>query len=141
LAKYRSELCKLLWHQWSPEWHFENATFNQTGVSFFNPDFVDVVIHSYRHAFGTTTGDSELEELDARLVDHPKIAVPSVTLDGAQDTLKPGGTADQAGMFTHRHEHRRIEAGHNLPQEAPAAFTDAVLTVGNWSFKFANPTS
>lgn len=123
------------------QWHFEDATFDQTAASFFNPDFVDVVIHSYRYAFGTTTGDPELEELEARLVDRPKITVPSVTLDGAQDTLKPGGTADQAGMFTNLHEHRRIEAGHNLPQEAPAAFIHAVLTVRNWLLTFENPTS
>ena len=132
LTKYRLELCRLLWQQWCPQWQFEDAMFHQTAVSFFNPDFVDVVIHSYRYAFGTTTGDPELEELEARLAERPKITVPSVTLDGLQDTLKPGGTAGQANMFTNRHEHRQIEAGHNLPQEAPAAFIDAVWTVRSW---------
>ncbi len=132
LTKYRRELCRLLWQQWCPRWRFEDATFDQTAVSFFNPDFIDVVIHSYRYAFGTTTGDPELEELEARLAERPKITVPSVTLDGLQDTLKPGGTADQASMFTNRHEHRQVEAGHNLPQEAPAAFIDAVWTVRSW---------
>ena len=90
------------------------------------------MIHAYRHAFGLAAGDPSLEALETRLARRPKIVVPSVTLDGASDTLKSGGTADQAGMFTGRHEHRRIDAGHNLPQEAPAAFADAVLTVRDW---------
>lgn len=73
-------------------------------------------------------GDSGIELLASR----PRIIVPAVTLDGVSDTLKPGGTAGQAGMFTARHEHRVIHAGHNLPREAPAAFADAVLTVRKW---------
>jgi len=132
LKTYRRELCRMLWHQWSPFWDFDEATFERTAVSFDNPDFVAVVFHSYRHAFGLAAGDPSLEYLEERLARRPKISVPSVTLDGINDTLKPGGTADQAVMFTGRHEHRRIEAGHNLPQEAPAAFADAVLTVRAW---------
>jgi pimeloyl-ACP methyl ester carboxylesterase len=77
-------------------------------------------------------GDSACEELEQRLASRPKIIVPAVTLDGVSDTLKPGGTAGQASMFTARHEHRVIHAGHKLPQEAPAAFADAVLTVRKW---------
>jgi pimeloyl-ACP methyl ester carboxylesterase len=90
------------------------------------------VIHAYRHSFGLAEGDPAYEELEERLTSRPKITVPAVTLDGASDTLKPGGTADQADMFTARHEHRVIDAGHNLPQEAPNAFADAVQTVGRW---------
>lgn len=132
LARYRRKLCRMLWQQWSPTWRFDDSTFERTAASFDNPDFVDVVIHAYRHAFGLAAGDSAYEELDQRLASRPKITVPAVTLDGVSDTLKPGGTADQAGMFTARHEHRVIDAGHNLPQEAPAAFADAVLTVRKW---------
>lgn len=132
LATYRRELCRMLWCQWSPHWDFDEAMFERTAVSFDNPDFVAVVLHSYRHAFGLAAGDPSLEPLEERLARRPTIAVPSVTLDGISDTLKPGGTADQAEMFVGRHEHRWIEAGHNLPQEAPAAFTDAVLTVRAW---------
>ena len=132
LATHRRELCRMLWCQWSPGWHFDDATFERTAASFDNPDFVDVVIHAYRHASGLAAGDPSLDSLEQRLAGRPPITVPSVTLDGTRDTLKPGGTADQAKMFTGRHEHRRVDAGHNLPQEAPVAFTDAVLTLRAW---------
>lgn len=132
LTNSRRELCRLLWRQWSPGWRFDDATFERTAGSFDNPDFVEVVIHAYRHGFGLADGDPSLEPLERRLASRPPISAPSVTLDGIGDTLKPGGTADQARMFVGRHEHRRIEAGHNLPQEAPAAFVDAVLTLRRW---------
>ena len=132
LATHRRALCRMLWRQWSPGWHFDDATFERTAGSFDNPDFVDVVVHAYRHAFGLAVGDPSLEHLEERLAGRPGIKVPSVTLDGIGDTLKPGGTADQAEMFVGRHQHRRIEAGHNLPQEAPAAFANAVLMVRAW---------
>jgi pimeloyl-ACP methyl ester carboxylesterase len=77
-------------------------------------------------------GDPEYAQLEQRLALRPAIASPAVTLDGATDTLKPGGTADHADMFAGRHEHRVIDAGHNLAQEAPVAFADAVLTVHGW---------
>jgi pimeloyl-ACP methyl ester carboxylesterase len=132
LALHRRELCRTLWRQWSPGWRFDEATFARTAASFDNPDFVDVVIHAYRHDFGLAEGDPAYGELEQRLARQPRITVPTVTLDGAGDPLKPGGTAGQAHMFTARHEHRVVNAGHNLPQEAPAAFADAVLTVRKW---------
>ncbi|WP_328473562.1 alpha/beta hydrolase [Actinoplanes sp. NBC_00393] len=132
LAAHRRDLCRMLWHQWSPGWAFDEATFARTAVSFDNPDFVDVVIHAYRHALGRAAGDPAYAGLEDRLAGRPKITVPAVTLDGAGDTLKPGGTADHAPMFVAGHEHRLVGAGHNLPQEAPAAFADAVLTVRSW---------
>ena len=132
LERYRRDLCRLLWQEWSPQWEFGQATYEQTAGSFDNPDFVDVVIHAYRHAFGLAAGDPAHQDLEMRLAARPLITVPAVTLDGVHDPLKPDGTADQAGMFTSRHEHRAIEAGHNLPQEAPEAFADAVLTVREW---------
>ena len=133
LAHHRHDLCRMLWEQWSPGWRFDDAMFARTAASFDNPDFVDVVVHSYRFAFGLAAGDPALAPLEARLASRPKIVVPSVTLDGALDPLKPGGTADQAVMFTGRHDHRRVSSGHNLPWEAPEAFADAVLTVRQWT--------
>jgi pimeloyl-ACP methyl ester carboxylesterase len=133
LAKDRKSLCCLLWRLWSPTWEFDNATFERTASSFDNPDFVDVVIHSYRHRFGAVAGDPGLEELERRLAAQPKITVPAVTLDGADDGIRSAGTATHASQFTGRHEHRVIPgAGHNLPQEKPRAFADAVLTVKKW---------
>jgi pimeloyl-ACP methyl ester carboxylesterase len=131
LAAHRRELCRMLWRQWSPRWEFDEATYARTAPSFDNPDFVDVVIHAYRHALGQVAGDPAYDGLEARLATRPKITVPAVTLDGATDTLKPGGTADHAPMFIAGHEHRTIDAGHNLAQEAPEAFADAVLTVAS----------
>ena len=90
------------------------------------------MIHSYRFAFGLAAGDPALAALEARLAEKPAIAVPAITIDGTQDPLKPGGTADDAKMFTARHEHRVVECGHNLPWEAAQDFADAVLTVQAW---------
>ena len=92
-----------------------------------------MVIYAYRHMFGLGPGDPSLQPLEDRLAAGPPIAVPAVTLDGRSDTLKPGGTANQANKFTNRHEHRSVQSGHNLPQEAPAAFAEAVLTVRQWT--------
>lgn len=133
LALHRRDLCRILWRQWSPIWAFDNETFERTAASFDNPDFVDVVIHSYRFDFGLAAGDPALAELEARLAEKPPITVPAITLDGTQDPLKPGGTADHATMFKARHEHRVVECGHNLPWEAPREFADAVMTVRAWA--------
>lgn len=133
LAKDRRAFCRLLWRLWSPTWRFDDATFDQTAAAFDNPDFVDVVIHSYRHRFALVAGDPALEAIERRLAAQPNITVPTVTLDGAADGIRPGGTAAHAVHFTGRHEHRVIDdAGHNLPQEAPRAFAEAVLTVRTW---------
>ncbi|WP_433799314.1 alpha/beta fold hydrolase [Actinomycetospora sp. CA-084318] len=133
LAAHRRELCRMLWQQWSPRWRFDDALFDRTAEAFDNPDFVDVVVHAYRHALGNADGDPAYGEREARLARRPPVTVPAVTLDGTDDTLKPGGTADHAAMFTGRHEHRVVEAGHALPYEAPDAFADAVLTVHAWT--------
>lgn len=133
LAQHRRALCRLLWEQWSPRWKFDDAAFERTAASFDNPDFVDVVIHCYRFCFGTAAGDPALASLEDRLAEKPRIGVPAITLDGAQDPLKPGGTADHATMFTGRYEHRVVDCGHNLPWEAPQDFADAILTVRAWT--------
>jgi pimeloyl-ACP methyl ester carboxylesterase len=133
LKKDRQAFCRLLWKLWSPSWKFDDTTFEKTAPSFDNPDFVDVVIHSYRQRFGVVPGDPAYEEIEQKLARQPDITVPTITLDGATDGIRPAGTAAQAVHFKGRHEHRVIEnAGHNLPQEAPRAFVDAVLTVHRW---------
>ena len=133
LTQHRRELCRILWEQWSPGWKFDNATFERTASSFDNPDFVDVVIHCYRFCFGAAAGDRALASFEERLAKKPKISVPSITLDGMWDPLKPGGTANHAAMFTARHEHRVVDCGHNLPWEVPQDFANAVLTIRGWA--------
>jgi pimeloyl-ACP methyl ester carboxylesterase len=129
LLSGRRALCRMLWQQWCPTWSFDESTFERSAAAFENPDFVDVVIHYYRHQFGVAAGDPVYDALEQRLAGRPPIQVPAVTLDGRYDPLRPGGTADQASMFTARHEHFVIDVGHNLPQEAPDAFAEAVLLV------------
>lgn len=135
LAQNRRALCKLLWRMWSPIWQFDDATYERSAAAFDNPDFVDIVIHSYRHRHGLAAGDPAYADLQARLAEQPDITVPSITFDGTDDGVMPiAGTADLAHHFIGRHEHRVVQgAGHNLPQEKPQAFVDAVrdLVHGN----------
>lgn len=129
LLKDRRALCRLLWHLWSPTWNFDNATFERSAPSFDNPDFVDVVIHSYRHRFALVDGDPAFDDIERRLAAQPSINVPAITFDGADDGVMPvGGTAAHASHFTGPHQHRVVPgAGHNLPQEKPRVFADAIL--------------
>ena len=131
LAKNRREFCKLLWRLWSPNWRFDDATFLQSAASFDNPDFVDVVIHSYRHRFGLVPGDPRVEATEQLLTAQPKITVPAIVLDGSGDGVMPAeGAARHAVHFTGSYERRVIPSvGHNLPQEAPAEFAAAVLAL------------
>jgi pimeloyl-ACP methyl ester carboxylesterase len=129
LTANRREIAKILWRQWSPNWHFDDATFDRTALAFDNPDYVDIVIHSYRHRFGLADGDQQYADLQRRLAALPAIAVPTVTLDGDADGVVPAtdGTAS-AAKFTGRRTHQVTpRAGHNLPQEEPEAFADAVV--------------
>jgi pimeloyl-ACP methyl ester carboxylesterase len=129
LAANRREIARILWKQWSPNWHFDDACFERTASAFDNPDYVDVVIHSYRHRFGLADGDPRYAEIQRRLAALPVIAVPTITLDGAADGVArvTDGTAS-APKFTGRRTHRVIpHAGHNLPQEEPEAFAAAVM--------------
>ena len=129
LAENRRALCKLLWRLWSPTWSFDDATYDRSAAAFDNPDFVDVVIHSYRHRFGLVDGDPAVEPIEARLAQLPSIGVPTITLDGADDGVQSiGGSAHHARRFTGPHQHRVIPGvGHNPAQEDPAAFADAVI--------------
>jgi pimeloyl-ACP methyl ester carboxylesterase len=129
LAANRRGIAKLLWEQWSPNWDFDEACFERTALSHDNPDYVDVVIHSYRHRFGLAEGDPQYADIQRRLAALPAISVPAVTLDGEADGVAPAtdGSAS-AARFTGRRVHRVIpRAGHNLPQEAPEAFVAAVM--------------
>ncbi|QGY06263.1 alpha/beta hydrolase [Methylobacterium mesophilicum SR1.6/6] len=128
LAENREAFCRLLWQLWSPTWAFEAATFAATAQAFDNPDFVDVVVHSYRHRFGLVPGDPALVAVEARLAAQPEIAVPSIVLLGADDGVGPPPATDaDARRFTGPYR-REIVAGvgHNFPQEAPDVFAEAV---------------
>lgn len=129
LTRNRREICHLLWRLWSPKWAFDQATYDATAAHFDNPDFVDVVIHSYRHRFGLVAGDPAVAEIERRLAEQPDITVPTITIDGDSDgVLGSGGTAHHARRFSGPHEHRIFEdIGHNVPQEAPEDFARAIL--------------
>ena len=130
LAQNRRALCKLLWQQWSPTWRFTDASYEKTAPSFDNPDFVDCVIHSYRHRNLNAKGEPRFEADERRLAGRPKIDVPTITLYGADDGLaRPG--QDDAGdraMFTRLVSRRVVAgAGHFLPREKPDAVSGALL--------------
>jgi pimeloyl-ACP methyl ester carboxylesterase len=129
LAANRSEIARILWEEWSPDWDFDDATFDRTAAAHDNPDYVDVVIHSYRHRFGLAAGDPGYADLQRRLAPLPAISVPAVTLDGDSDGVLPASDGRaSAAKFTGRRIHRVVSgAGHNVPQEAPEAFAAAVM--------------
>jgi pimeloyl-ACP methyl ester carboxylesterase len=129
LAADRRSIARILWQQWSPNWGFDDAVFERTALAHDNPDYVDVVIHSYRHRFGLADGDPRYADIQRRLAALPVITVPAITLDGDGDGVAPAtdGTA-QAAKFSGPRTHRVIPgAGHNLPQEEPEAFVAAVM--------------
>jgi len=127
LTKDRRGIARLLWQQWSPAWAFDDATFERTASAFDNPDFVEVVIHSYRHRYGLVAGDPAYEEIETALAAQPPIAVPAVTIDGDANGVNPG-TSHHAPKFAAAHEHRIFRgAGHNLPQERPEDWARAAI--------------
>ncbi len=129
LETNRRALARLLWTLWSPPWTFDDATFERSAVSFDNPDFVTVTIQSYRHRFGYAAGDPALDAIEARLAAQPKIAVPTIALQGEADGVQPPGSSARHGAFFSGPFTRRVlpGVGHNPPQEAPQAFADAIL--------------
>ena len=129
LAANRRGIARILWRQWSPNWHFDEACFERTALAHDNPDYVDVVIHSYRHRFGLAAGDPQYADVERRLAAQPVITVPAITLDGDGDgvAMATDGTA-RAAKFSGPRRHQVIpRAGHNLPQEEPEAFAAAVM--------------
>jgi len=129
LAADRRGITRILWRQWSPNWQFDEAMLERTSVAHDNSDYVDVVIHSYRHRYGLADGDPRYADIQRRLAALPPITVPAITLDGDADGVVPAtdGSAS-AAKFSGRRVHRVIpRAGHNLPQEAPEEFAVAVM--------------
>lgn len=125
----RRGIARLLWRLWSPDWAFDDETFEASASAFDNPDFVAVVIQSYRHRFGYAPGDPALEGMEAALAKRPAITVPSINLHGGSDGVGPAaGSEGHHRHFTGPYERRVLpRIGHNLPQEAPEAFAQAVL--------------
>ena len=129
LAADRRGFCRLLWRLWSPTWGEGPASFDATAASFENPDFVDVVIHSYRHRFGLVPGDPALDGIERRIAARPAIAVPTISLCGADDGVVPAGATDSdAHRFSGFYRRLVLDGvGHAIPAEAPDVVTRAVL--------------
>ncbi|MDR7126323.1 alpha/beta hydrolase [Pseudotabrizicola sp. 4114] len=131
LTQNRHDLCHHIWQIWSPSWRFDAATWAASAPSFDNPDFVEIVLHSYRHRFGGVPGDPAYDAIEAQLAAQPDIPVPAIVLQGGDDGVDPPTRHDpHRPHFTGFYARQIIDgAGHNLPQEAPEAFAAAVLTL------------
>jgi pimeloyl-ACP methyl ester carboxylesterase len=127
--RYRREFARLIWRIASPRWTFDDATFDRSAASFDNPDHVDIVIHNYRWRLGLAQGEPRYDEVETRLAAAPAISVPTITLEGDANGAPHPDASAYAHKFSGRYEHRVITGGigHNLPQEAPAAFTQAIV--------------
>jgi pimeloyl-ACP methyl ester carboxylesterase len=130
LERNREELCSLLWHLWSPTWRAADAEFPATAPSLHNPDFVDVVIHSYRHRFVLVDGDPRYQPIEDALAAEPRVGVPTIILVSEADGVDSFSGAEDAEFFTGSCDIRSLPGiGHNVPQEAPTAFAEAVLSL------------
>jgi pimeloyl-ACP methyl ester carboxylesterase len=129
--KYRHDFAKLIWQLASPKWDFTDAVFDRSAAAFENPDHVGVVIHNYRWRLGLAPGESKYDSLETRLAESPPIAVPTITLEGDANGAPHPDPSAYAGKFSGKYSHRTIKGGvgHNLPQEAPQAFAQAVIDV------------
>jgi len=131
LQENRRALCRYLWQTWSPTWHFTDDIYNRTAPSFDNPDFVDVVIHSYRHRLGNAPGEPRFKAIEEQLATRPKIEAPSITLYGADDGLgrpAPEASPAEKAVFVKLVAHRVVpNAGHFMPREQPGAVSSALL--------------
>ncbi|MEJ5976390.1 alpha/beta hydrolase [Novosphingobium sp. PS1R-30] len=132
-AANTSAFNRQIWELASPQWAFDDATFARSAASFVNPDHVDIVIHNYRWRLGLAEGEAQYDALEARLATGPTIAIPTITMEGDANGAPHPDPASYAGKFTGKYAHRLITGGigHNLPQEAPAAFAQAVIDVGS----------
>lgn len=131
LEANRGDICRLLWRDWSPGWRFDEATFERTAVAFDNPDFVPVVIHSYRHRHGNAPGDPRFDAIERRLAERPRIEVASVILHGRDDGVdRPAKSERHLGQFPDGTERRVVpDAGHFLPREQPLAVVEALRSL------------
>ena len=132
--KYRRDFARLIWQIASPNWDFDDATFDRSAASFDNPDHVDIVIHNYRWRLGLAEGDPQYDDLEKRLAEAPPIAVPTITLEGDANGAPHPDAASYAEKFSGTYAHRLVEGGigHNLPQEAPQEFAKAVVEVDGY---------
>ena len=129
--KYRREFAKLIWQLASPKWNFDEATFERSASAFDNPDHVEIVIHNYRWRIGLAKGEPQYDDLEKRLAASPVISVPTITMEGGANGAPHPGDASYRDKFTGKYEYRLISGGigHNLPQEAPTVFAQAVIDV------------
>jgi pimeloyl-ACP methyl ester carboxylesterase len=129
--KYRHDFSKLIWQIASPKWNFDDATFDRSAASFDNPDQVAIVIHNYRWRLGLAEGERKYDDLEKRLAENPVITVPTITMEGDANGAPHPEPSSYAKMFSGKYSHRTITGGigHNLPQEAPQAFAEAVVDV------------
>jgi pimeloyl-ACP methyl ester carboxylesterase len=132
--RYRHDFAKLIWRTASPKWDFDDATFDRSAASFDNPDHVSIVIHNYRWRLGLAGGEPEYDDLEKRLAGGPAITVPTITLEGDANGAPHPDSSSYAKKFSGKYAHRAIKGGigHNLPQEEPHAFTDAVVDVDGY---------
>ena len=132
--KYRRDFAKLIWRIASPKWDFDDATFDRSAASFDNPDHVSIVIHNYRWRLGLAEGEPKYDDLEKRLAEGPVITVPTVTLEGDANGAPHPDSSSYAKKFSGKYSHRIITGGvgHNLPQEAPQAFAEAVVEVDGY---------
>jgi pimeloyl-ACP methyl ester carboxylesterase len=129
--RYRHDFAKLIWQLASPQWQFDDTTFNRSAAAFDNPEHVSIVIHNYRWRLGLADGEPKYDDLERRLAASPNITVPTITLEGDANGAPHPDPSAYAKKFTGRYAHRTIEGGigHNLPQEAPQAFAQAIIDV------------
>jgi pimeloyl-ACP methyl ester carboxylesterase len=129
--KYRRDFSKLIWQLASPKWQFDDATFDRSAAAFDNPDHVDIVIHNYRWRLGLADGERKYDDLEKRLAAAPAISVPTITLEGDANGAPHPEPSSYAKKFSGKYEHRLVKGGigHNLPQEAPQAFAQAVVDI------------
>ena len=129
--KYRRDFSRLIWQLASPQWHFDDATFERSAAAFDNPDHVAIVIHNYRWRLGLAEGEAKYDAYEARLAQAPVITVPTITMEGDANGAPHPQPSAYAAKFSGRYSHRTIKGGigHNLPQEAPKDFADAILDV------------
>jgi len=128
LARYRRELTAQLWREWEPGRPFHQAGFTQAAAAFDNPDFVDVVVHSYRHRFGLAAGDPRYDDTEHRLADRPTIDVPTIVLDPTEDPMVAARPPEEHGLsFTRLVDHRLVKTGHDTPRDDPDSVAQAVI--------------
>jgi pimeloyl-ACP methyl ester carboxylesterase len=129
--KYRHDFAKLIWQLASPKWDFDDATFDRSAAAFNNPDHVDIVIHNYRWRLDLAKGEAKYDDLERRLATGPVITVPTISLEGDANGAPHLDPSSYAKKFSGKYEHRTINGGvgHNLPQEAPQAFAEAIVDV------------